>query len=156
MYINVVDLPFLSNWVEWSVWLDVVSMLSVVLFGFAVIPDDASMMSVIKLPEAIFEESFGHRKLNTFVIHIFGFEMARFIYAICFKASFHYMKLNKIWAFTKDAITIQCSILISTKYYGNEFLKQLYKKFQWKFYLYAGLFVFISHKRSQITLIAIA
>ena len=71
-------------------------MLSVVLFGFAVIPDDASMMSVIKLPEAIFEESFGHRKLSIFVIDIFGFEMAKLIYAICFKASFHNIKLNEL------------------------------------------------------------
>ena len=47
-------------------------MLSVVLFGFAVIPDDASMMSIIKLPEAIFKVSFGPRKLSIFVIHIFG------------------------------------------------------------------------------------
>ena len=54
-------------------------MLSVVLFGFAVIPDDASMMSIIKLPEAIFEESFGYRKLGIFVIDIFGFEIARLI-----------------------------------------------------------------------------
>ena len=94
MYINIVDLPFLWNWVEWSVWLDVVSMLSVVLFWFAVIPDDASMMSIIKLPEAIFEESFGYRKLGIFVIDIFGFEIARLIYAIYFLASFHNIKLN--------------------------------------------------------------
>ena len=71
-------------------------MLSVVLFGFAVIPDDASIMSAIKLPEAIFEESFGYRKLSIFVIDIFGFEMARLIYAICLEASFHNMKFNKL------------------------------------------------------------
>ena len=115
MYINIVDLPFLWNWVEWSVWLDVVSMLSVVLFGFAVIPDDASMMSIIKLPEAIFEDSFGHRKLSILVIDIFGFEMAKLIYAICFIASFHNIILDKLWAFTKDGqllnLTIQCEHL---------------------------------------------
>ena len=102
MYINIVDLPFLWTWVEWSVWLDVVSMLSVVLFGFAVIPDDASMMSIIKLPEAIFEKSFGHRELSIFVIDIFGFEMATIIYAIYFIASFHNNKLNELWEFTED------------------------------------------------------
>ena len=71
-------------------------MLSVVLFGFAVIPDDASMMSTIKLPEAIFEESFGHRKLSIFVIDILGFEMAKLIYAVYFIASFHNIRLNNL------------------------------------------------------------
>ena len=140
MYINNVDLPFLWNWVEWSVWLDVVSMLSVVLFGFAVIPDDASMMSIIKLPEAIFEDSFGHRKLSILVIDIFGFEMAKLIYAICFIASFHNIKLDNLWAFTKDG---QLHIA-SRKYYANQFWIRCTKKnFNVNFIsLFVGLFLF--------------
>ena len=84
-------------------------MLSVVVFGFAVIPDNARMMSIIKLPEAIFVVSFGHRKLSIFVIHIFGFEMARLIYVICFIASFYNIELDNLCA------------LPSRKYYGNQF-----------------------------------